>query len=121
MLEADLDRFWHRDLKDLWRSDERGPRLTWRQLWVRINTLPANSALAIDDNGGTRPWSMTEHLLADVWVELGRARLGKKAPRDHPAREKQKQVKTAFKGTRKRGAHERAKARRARALAGRTT
>ena len=78
------------DLRDLWRVDEDGrPRLTLRQVWVRVLHLPRDSALAIDLNGGRMPWSMTDHLVADLWAQ--RANAGKKQGAkltDHPSRPK---------------------------------
>lgn len=63
------------------------------------------------------PWSMTEHLLADSWVLSARVNSKKsKAPKDHPAREKQLQKQNAVRSERKRGAFERAKARNAERL-----
>ncbi|MGF7125010.1 hypothetical protein [Rhodococcus sp. BE178] len=91
LVEADLDQFYRRDLRDLWRTDDEGrPLLTLRQVWVRLqNGLPRESALAIDANGGRMPWSITDHLLADLWAL--RANSGKKRgakPTDHPSRPK---------------------------------
>ncbi|MGN2634628.1 hypothetical protein ACTD5D_39760 [Nocardia takedensis] len=59
-------------------------------IYVRIRELPASSALARDANGGTAPWSMTDHLIADLWRLHLRHYLGKKAPKalDHPGRPK---------------------------------
>ncbi|MDV6267080.1 hypothetical protein [Rhodococcus globerulus] len=105
------------DIRDLWRSDEDGPHLTWRQVWVYVRHLPRDSALAIDDNKGTQPWSMEEHLLADIWVAQVRATAPKnKRPKDHPAREAMKKRQIAGRATRKRGAYERVKARNAQRL-----
>ncbi len=59
-------------------------------VYVRIKELPATSALARDANGGTAPWSITDHLIADLWRLNLRHYLGKKAPKalDHPGRPK---------------------------------
>ncbi|MFY2788448.1 hypothetical protein [Rhodococcus sp. MALMAid1271] len=107
------------DLRDLWRTDDDGrPRLTLRQVWVRVRRLPHNSALAIDDNGGQMPFTMTENLLADIWLIDARVHSKKsKAPKDHPAREKQRKTRAVGQAERKRGAFERAKARNAERLA----
>ncbi|WP_328660360.1 hypothetical protein [Nocardia salmonicida] len=90
-MEADLDRFYNRDIRDLWRFDRHGRRrLTLRMVYVRIIHLPAESALAIDATGGRVPWSLTDHLVADLWTLTARQGMGKKAPRelDHPRRPK---------------------------------
>lgn len=51
--------------------------------------LPRDSALAIAENGGTMPWSLTDHLIADVWAlkaNEGKKRGAKRT--DHPDRPK---------------------------------
>lgn len=84
-------------------------------IFVRIqHGLPAESALAIDENGGKWPWTLTEHLLADVWFEARIARLGKKA-KDHPGRPKTKRQHTEMspaKAAKLRSARRRARKRR---------
>ncbi|WP_280301984.1 hypothetical protein [Nocardia neocaledoniensis] len=90
-MEADLDRFYNRDLRDLWRRDRHGRRLlTLRMVYVRVTQLPRESALALDANNGRTPWSLTDHLIADLWTLQARQGMGKKAPRqlDHPRRPK---------------------------------
>ncbi|MCQ4119889.1 hypothetical protein [Rhodococcus tibetensis] len=78
--------------------------------------------MAILDNGGTEPWSIANHLSADLWLVLARANSKKgKEPKDHPAREKQMKKRTAKKASTKRTAYERAKARNARRIAGTKT
>lgn len=96
LVEADLDRYFHRDLRDLWRFDEYGCRkLTHRMIYVRItNGLPSDSALARDANDGKTPWSLEHHLLADIWGLEARQLAGKKAPKDHPARPKRRRRQT---------------------------
>ncbi|WJJ10825.1 hypothetical protein P9990_19930 [Prescottella equi] len=89
LVEVDLDLFYHRDIRDLWRRDDHGlPLLTLRQLWVRLRLgLPRESALAKDANGGRTPWSIEEHLIADLWAQranAGKARGAKFV--DHPSR-----------------------------------
>lgn len=80
-----------RDIRDLWRYDEHGRRrLTLRMIYVRVLHLPATSALAIDANGGKMPWSLTDHLLADLWYLDAKQLAGRKAPKDHPGRPKAK-------------------------------
>jgi hypothetical protein len=89
-VEADLDSVYGRDLRDLWRFDAHGRRkLTLRMVYVRIaHGLPATSALAIDANGGRAPWTLTDHLLADIWSLDAKQVAGRKAPKDHPGRPK---------------------------------
>lgn len=93
LVEADLRRFYHGTrLGDLWRRDEAGCRLlTYRQIYVCISHLPADSALAIDANDGKQPWSITDHLIADLWVQRANERRKKsQRPKDHPRRPKVK-------------------------------
>jgi len=93
-VEADLQRFYGVDLRDLWRP---GGSLTWRRLRALVVSLPVESALsaalpdrdADDDTPAPRPrWSHTDHLLADVFdaVTAGNwQRAGDpKAPRPQP-------------------------------------
>ncbi|PPJ31913.1 hypothetical protein C5E45_33010 [Nocardia nova] len=88
-MEADLDAHFNRDLRDLWRRDENGcHKLTYRMIYVRLtNGLPATSALARDANGGRTPWTLTDHLLADIWGLEARQLAGRRA-KDHPGRPK---------------------------------
>lgn len=74
-VERDLSRFHHLRYSDRWRYDEAGqPRLTLREIWVRIKDSPGDSALAAHFNSGTPRWGTTEHLLANIWEALtGRA------------------------------------------------
>ena len=71
LVEADLRRIYGVRLGDLWRFDELNcRRLTYRQIYVYLmNGLPRDSALAMDANGGKAPWSITDHLIADLWVQ----------------------------------------------------
>jgi hypothetical protein len=74
-VESDLNRFWNLDYRDRWRFDDQGRRkLTLRQIYARIDHLPADSALAVQM--GRR--SPVELLLMDVYEPL--------AGRPHPAR-----------------------------------
>lgn len=95
LVEADLRRFYHgTQLGDLWRFDEHGcRRLTYRQIFVMVSHLPRDSALALDANGGTMPWSLTDHLLADLWaLKRNEGRKRSQRPKDHPGRPKPKRT-----------------------------
>ncbi|WP_280224926.1 hypothetical protein [Nocardia farcinica] len=70
-MERDLSRFHHLRYSDRWRYDEAGrPRLTLREIWVRITDPPGDSALAAHFNHGTPRWGTSEHLLASIWEAL---------------------------------------------------
>lgn len=93
-MEADLSEYHHLDLRDRWRFEEvllaDGRRvvcrkLTLRMIYVRLKELPRTSALALDANGGKWPWTLTDHLLADIWFVARQQVAGKKA-KDHPGR-----------------------------------
>lgn len=105
LIEADLSRYHHLDLRDLWRFEPvvirtagRGRRvwvrrLTLRMIYVRIrHGLPPESALAIHFNGGKWPWKLQDHLLADLWY-LHRQELEGKKAKDHPGRPTAKRAK----------------------------
>lgn len=81
-------------------------------VWVRIRFLPRESALALSENGGHEPWSLEHYLLSDLWVELVKKRVGKKAPDMHPWRAEQRKRSNAVRNESKRAAYARAKARR---------
>ncbi|UVT24978.1 hypothetical protein NXT08_22515 [Rhodococcus pyridinivorans] len=86
-----------------------------------VRHLPRDSALAIDDNGGLMPWSMVEHLLADRWEqEANRGRKKGTPPVRNPRRLELQSKQMAQRGSRKRAAFERAKARREKALRARS-
>ncbi|MEU0871653.1 hypothetical protein [Nocardia brasiliensis] len=71
LVERDLSRFHHIRYTDRWRHDDTGvPLLTLREIWVRINDLPGDSAIAAYENGGLPRWGTAEHLLADIWGAL---------------------------------------------------
>lgn len=68
------------------------------------------------------PWSLEDHLAADLWLVTAQANSAKgKAPKDHPLREKQRMKNTAAKGKGRRAAYERVRERNAKRIAGRTT
>lgn len=70
-MESDLSRFHHIDYRDRWRFDENGCRkLTIRMIGVRITKLPADSALNTHFRDGATPWTLTDHLLADLVERL---------------------------------------------------
>jgi len=62
-------------------------------IYVRIRHLPPSSALAIDANGGRKPWTLEDHLLADIWYVARQSVAGKKA-KDHPGRPKPRSTST---------------------------
>ncbi|CAM3433183.1 hypothetical protein [Tsukamurella hominis] len=70
-MESDLSRYHGIDYRDRWRFDENGcRRLTIRMIGVRITTLPADSALNKKFRDGATPWTLTDHLLADLVERL---------------------------------------------------
>ena len=78
-VESDLNRFWNLDYRDRWRLNADGRRLlTLRQVYVRMQNLPTDSAVAIALNGGKLHRTGTEIVLMDVWEALTHQR--------HPAR-----------------------------------
>jgi len=116
-IEADLRRFHRVDLRDLWRPGGGSSQLTLRLLYVLIRYLPADSALAIADSGGQQPWTLTDHLLADLWEQKANAGRGRNKPRiRNPRRTEMTKRRNAPSREAKRGAFERAKARREREL-----
>ena len=96
-MEVDLSRYHQIDYRDRWRFDENGCRkLTLRMIAVRVKHLPADSATAIA-TGGTG-WTLTDHLLADVFHATGgnpHPWKPKQAKGSDPAREKVKQAARA--------------------------
>lgn len=65
-MEADLSRYHQCDYRDRWRTDEHGrPRLTLRQIWVRVRHLPVDSAVMQTDPDWTA-WRLEHHLLDEV-------------------------------------------------------
>lgn len=81
-IEADLSRFHHVDLLDLYRGS-----LTYRKVWVLLQCgLPPTSALAKLLNDGEEPWTLTDFLLSDLWaLQVQRF---KNPPKMHPWRER---------------------------------
>lgn len=70
-MESDLSRFHGIDYRDRWRFDENGCRkLTIRMIGVRITSLPADSALNTHFRGNETPWTLTDHLIADLVERL---------------------------------------------------
>lgn len=89
-VEADLRRFYDVRLGDLWRRDEHGRRLlSTREVFVMVRFLPAESALAIRDNGGKQAWTLEASLLADLWEQKANTGRKKSQPAvKHPGRPK---------------------------------
>jgi hypothetical protein len=96
-VEVDLSRYHQIDYRDRWRFDADGARkLTLRMIAVRVKHLPADSATAIA-TGGTG-WTLTDHLLADVFHATGgnpHPWKPKQVKGSDPAREKAKQAARA--------------------------
>jgi hypothetical protein len=70
---------------DRWRFDENGHRkLTLREIWVRIQYLPNDSAIVIEGNDGAPRWGDMEYLTADLFRGLTGS--------VHPARPKPRKV-----------------------------
>lgn len=92
-LEADLQRYYQIDLRDLWRGD-----LTWRRICVLIRHLPAESDLG-------ESWPITALLLSDVLA----AWTGKHHPNDPRIAGSRRRVKAQVEDV-KRRAEERRKA-----------
>jgi hypothetical protein len=79
-IEADLLRFYRVDLLDFYRGT-----LSARRLGVLVRQLPVQSALVRSLNDGRPPWSVTDHLIADLWALAAKAHFGDKVG-DHPMR-----------------------------------
>lgn len=80
-VEAHLSQVHGIDLRDLWRTDEAGrPRLTLRQVAVRLRWLPPDSPMVLAFGTTDDRWGIGDYLLADLWS----AQTGK----PHPARPK---------------------------------
>lgn len=76
-MEADLSRYHHLDLRDLWRRGPDGRRLlTLRQVAVRVRFLPPESASMQALDG----LSVTDVLLMDIYQAL--------TDQEHPGRPK---------------------------------
>ncbi|WP_448222460.1 hypothetical protein [Gordonia iterans] len=88
-MEADLHRYYQRDVVDVWRG-----KLTFRKLGVLIRQLPPESALSRKLLGGREPWSLTDYLLSDLWALQAKS-VSKKAPDQHPWRAKEDQARKA--------------------------
>lgn len=77
-------RYYGVDLLDFYRG-----RLSPRRLSTLIGGLPADSATVRSMNDGQPVWTLTDHLLADLWVVTVRVNSAKDAlPKwfDHPGR-----------------------------------
>lgn len=76
-VEFDLHRYWGRGITEV----------TWRELRVFLDHLPAESATAYAVHGDAAAWGVSEHLLAaitDVLQWANYQRCGGKGPRPHP-------------------------------------
>jgi hypothetical protein len=82
MLEADLQRFYHVPLADLWRGE-----LSLRRLSVFVEHLPAESATARHFSSLPPGWDTLAFLVADVYQAL--------AGKAHPARPQPKSPEKA--------------------------
>lgn len=60
-------------------------KLSARLLGVYVRQLSAKSGLVRALNGGRPPWSVTDHLIADLWALEAKAHFGDKVG-DHPMR-----------------------------------
>lgn len=81
-VEADIRRFYHRDLSDLTNR-----RMTWRQLSVYLAGLPRDSATAREVGGPDLEWGLPEHLLAFIGdgIQIGNwQRAGGRGKRPQP-------------------------------------
>jgi hypothetical protein len=86
-VEADLQRFYGIDYRDRWRFDENGARrLTLRRIFVLVQHLPPESAIADLARDGKPHWSIEAQLLDDLRVSLTGSK--DRPSRPHPARPK---------------------------------
>lgn len=86
-IEADLQRFYGLDIRDLFRP---GAGLTWRRLRALIMGLPAESALHRSMGGEDAVWTLQTQLLAAVHDRLSeanwqRGNAGSKTPSRRPS------------------------------------
>ncbi|SIM73939.1 MULTISPECIES: hypothetical protein [Mycobacteroides] len=84
-IEADLAQYYNGlDLTDLYRGT-----LSFRRLGVLVRQLPPHSRTVTAVNDGQPGWTVTDHLIADVWAAMVKL-LGdpEKVPDniDHPTR-----------------------------------
>lgn len=100
LIEADLHRYYHLDLLDLFRPG----RLSWRKLDVLLKHLPTDSAAARAIAGTERdPWGTSEHLLAtavdllavQAWMfaKANSKRFNVRAPKPLPRPNDERQAK----------------------------
>lgn len=85
-IEADLQRYYGTDLRDLFRP---GSGLTWRRLRALVVNLPPDSALARTMVGPDSVWTLETQLLAAVHDRLSeanwqRGNAGSKTPSRRP-------------------------------------
>lgn len=85
-IEADLQRYYGTDLRDLFRP---GSGLTWRRLRALVVNLPSDSALARTIAGPDSVWTLETQLLAAMHDRLSeanwqRGNAGAKSPSRRP-------------------------------------
>lgn len=85
-IEADLQRYYGTDLRDLFRPDS---GLTWRRLRALVVNLPADSAFGRTMAGPDSAWTLETQLLAAVHDRLSeanwqRGNAGSKTPSRRP-------------------------------------
>lgn len=85
-IEADLQRYYSTDLRDLFRPES---GLTWRRLRALVVNLPPDSALARTIAGADSVWTLETQLLAALHDRLSeanwqRGNAGSKSPSRRP-------------------------------------
>jgi len=60
--------------------------MSFRRLWVLVDGLPRDSAVARAQYGGAAEWSATSHLVAELINEVRQIAAGKKLPADQLVR-----------------------------------
>lgn len=89
-MEADLQRYYQIDLVDFWRGT-----LSFRKLSVLVRKLPDEAQTTRKLTGNRRGFTLTDHLLADLWTLKAKSMNAKSAPDDHPWRTSLDDVKPA--------------------------
>ncbi len=107
-IEADLQRFYGTDIRELFRA---GSELTWRRLRALISGLPPESALARAMAGPDHAWTLETQLLAALHDRLSeanwqRGNAGARSPTRRPQPIPRPGVGTGRIGGTKRDVHE---------------